>query len=186
MGKRVVLAVGVSLLLLVGCASSQSAEAARTAQRLMDEGRPYDAASFWALASKSAPSNANLRYNHLYALYLAREYERVLEGADPAFERFPARLEFLRLKARALSKSGRHDEAVTTYRTLMELNPGDRAFLARVMEEAYASDLAPLAEEVATLLLYERSYEIPALKVLSALHPDLWYGAALTYLTHQD
>lgn len=180
------LAVGVSLALLVSCASPRSAESARSAQRLMDEARFAEAAHAWARLAKEDPKNANVLYNYLYARYAAEEYDALLSEVEPAIGRFPARLEFLRLKARTLLQAGRLDEAEKTYRTLMALNEADHAFLAVVMEEAHARGLSSLAEDLARLLLHEPAYKERSLKLLNALYPGQWYEPALAFIRHRD
>lgn len=185
--RRLFLAVGLSLLLLsVSCTSQRSVEMARTAQGLLAEGKGLEAAHYYEAAAHASPSDAHLRYNHLYALHAAGEYEQVLDSVDDAIERFPARLEFLRLKARTLSLMGRADEAAEVYRALLALNPGDTAYLALVMDEAVSNGMDTLAEEVALHLLWEPAYEKRALTVLDARSPGSWYGEALVYLTRQD
>ncbi len=174
------------LLLAAGCASTQQERSILAADRLLAAGEAGEAARLYAAEVAKRPKDAKLAYNHLYALYLAGEYEKTADGADAAFARFPSRLEFLRIKARALSKGGHTAHSEDVWRELFALDPGDHALKARVMEEAYQSGQLTFAEALATELLPVPSYEKRALTLLSAMNAGSWYEAALSYLTNQD
>ncbi|MCK9548135.1 MAG: hypothetical protein M0Q37_06445 [Sphaerochaeta sp.] len=184
--KRRLLPVLLLLLFASGCASSPQDGYTQDAQRLLSEGRAAEAARLTAAAASHEPGSATLAYNHLYALYQGEEYELAATGAADAFARFPAHLELLRLRARALTKAGLEQEAEAAWLQLFALDPGDQALMARVMEDAFQHDQHSLAERLALKLLASRTWEQQALSILSALHPDRWYEAALSYITDRD
>ncbi len=174
------------MLLASGCASTQQDKTIQRADRLLADGDAHEAARLYAHEAAKHPKNAKLAYNHLYALYLAGEYGQAADGAEAAFTRFPFKLEFLRIQARALSQGGETARGEDVWRKLFSLDPGDHALKAQVMEEAYQGGRLAFAEELAKELVSVPSQEKQALTLLSTLYEGSWYEAALTYLTRQD
>ena len=186
MKRYLLLPLLLLMLLASGCASTQQGQAIQRADRLLAEGNALEASRLYATAAAKHPKDAKLSYNHLYALFLAEEYEAAATGGEAAFARFPSNLEFLRIQARALSQGGERARSEEVRRTLFALDRGDHSLKAQVMEEAYRGGQIAFAEELAKELVSVPSQEQQALTLLSALHEGSWYEAALAYLTHQD
>jgi len=176
----------LSLLLATSCASTRQDQIIRDADRLLSEGRAVEAARLYAEAVAKRPQSATLSYNHLYARYLAGEWEEAAAGAQAAFARFPYHLEFLRLKARALLKAGDEEQSRAVWNEIFALDPANHELKAQVMEDAYRGGQLTLAEDLAKELTRLPSHEKAALTILAALHPGSWWEAALAYLTYQD
>jgi tetratricopeptide (TPR) repeat protein len=180
---RASLVLLMAILLLCSCATERGLSSAEWAQQLVYQGQYQEAVPHWQQAIARSPKQKEWRYNLIWTLYEADEFEQVIDLSDQAIEEFAGDLEFLLIKARALGALGSNEEAFRVYRELFALNPGSWDLQVKVMRLAHHQGFSDIAQSIALGLLDHKQYEREAMQVLSEITPDTWYDAALSYLS---
>jgi tetratricopeptide (TPR) repeat protein len=99
--------------------------AATLGQYLEQAGRPEDAAKAYSSALAGAPTNRELKFRRLAALFSAGQYAEAAVLAAEAQTQHPDDLRFPRLRARALFQSGAPARAIEVLEPAAKANPND-------------------------------------------------------------
>ncbi len=172
-------------LTFTSCASSRAATLSFEAEKQLAQEHYGQAAELFAEASALQPHYAPYHYNSLWASYYAQEYDTVVIQSSEAYQRFPDHLEFLLLKAKALTALAEYELAYTVYEEIFTREEAPEELMVAVMGEAYRLGYSETAAALALELIHHRKHEKEALTLLAEVYPDSWYQTALEYLTHR-
>ena len=101
--------------------------AATLGQYLEQANRPADAARAYSTALTAAPTNRELKFRRLAALFSAGQFAEVATFAAEAQAQHQDDLRFPRMRARALAESGAPARAIEILEPTSRANPGDPA-----------------------------------------------------------
>lgn len=181
--------IGVVLILVaslfIGCTSMNAQRLTTEALTYLEEHQINEAIVLFEHAVQKDKKNPEYTYNLLYARFKAEEFERVISASEEAFFQHPHYLEFLYLKAQAHRALEQTDEAIATYRQIIDLNGGDTHLMTRLLTEAQQSGLEDEAVELAERILTVEPSNKEALKILAEADPQSWYSLVYAYLTKQ-
>ena len=181
--------IGVVLILVaslfIGCTSMNAQRLTTEALTHLEEHQVAEAIALFERALQKDTKNPEYAYNLLYARFKAEEFEDVILLSEAAFLQHPHYLEFLYLKAQAHRALEQTDEAVATYRQIIDLNGGDTHLMTRLLTEAQQSGLEDEAVELAERILTVEPSNKEALKILAEADPQSWYSLVYAYLTKQ-
>ena len=183
--KKSILILISLLIIFTGCTTTNAQRLSQEALRFFDEGDVEAAIPLFEEALAAQKKNPEYRYNLLYAYYTNGKFNRVIEESEEAFALFPFHLEFLTLKAKAQIEEEQIASAIETYTRIIALNPGDTAFLYRLLEEAEAADLTEEIRFLSDAILRIEPQSIAAFRALSKLESDSYYTRILSYLTKE-
>jgi len=177
------------LILLSSCATnaSQRERDSSALQELgllyLDKGHYEEAINTFDKALALDGQNSEVLYNKVLALIANKAYQRAIDTAEFGYALFPANLEFLMAKALSEKELGQDNEALHTYERLLNLDPGNAARRALVMEFALEKGFASVAKEQALFLLSVHQEENRAFSVLTTLEgEESWYALAYEFM----
>lgn len=115
----------------------------------------------------SSSEDEKVRWNYVYSLYEAQEFDLVLTEVENAVSLYPENIRFLYLKSLVYRETGNRDQELSVLEEIRDINPGNIEVRKRLLNIYSLFDQTDLAtEEAKAILLYENK-NLDALEYLA-------------------
>ena len=99
--------------------------------------------------------NEKVRWNYLYSLFEAEDFESCLEETEIAIGLYPSNIRFLYLKALVLEEKGEKEREIEVLEKVREMNPGEVFVLERLLSLYSDVDSEKAKETAKSLIAYD-------------------------------
>lgn len=115
----------------------------------------------------SSSEDEKVRWNYVYSLYEAQEFDLVLTEIENAVSLYPENIRFLYLKSLVYRETGNRDQELSVLEEIRDINPGNIEVRKRLLNIYSLFDQTDLATEEAKAILRYENKNLDALEYLA-------------------